>query len=97
MLQYSRLSFILERCSRARNPGDGCPVSTLRRDISGVKPVQPVANPVEQIELAKKDGGSVLLTDCTARLGVATAAEEANVTHPISHASLCVIIRLENQ
>lgn len=66
--------------------------------MSSVKPVQPVANPVEQIELTKKeDGGSVLLTDCTARPEVAFAAEEANVTHPISHASLRVIIRLENQ
>jgi len=84
---------------RARKPGPGvaCPLSTLRRDMSGVKPVQPVANPVEQIELTKKDGGSVLLTDCTARPGVAFAAEEANVTHPISHAPLHIIIRLENQ
>lgn len=77
-------------------PGDGCPLSTLRCDMSGAKPVQPVADPVGQIEPAKRRG-SVLFADYNARSEVVAVAREANVTRPISHTYLRVIIRLENQ
>lgn len=78
--------------SRATLALASCPLSTLRRDMSDAKPVRPVANPVGQIELAKRRG-SVLLTDYTCAHTQLSAervvAEEANVTRrPISHAYL---------